>query len=94
MIFINFFAFTCKSSSGNTVYTRYDSVTLLHASLNCNCKRITFSCIFFLAFWQKAVSAKSNTSVNAMHICIRIGASRNKLIQSTLNCLKIKFRQI
>lgn len=58
------------------------------------CKRITFSCIFFLAFWQKAVSAKSNTSVNAMHICIRIGASRNKLIQSTLNCLKINFRQI
>lgn len=51
-----------------------------------------FGCAFFLSgFLQRAASVKTNSLVNVIHICIRVGRFRELLIQIHSNLLQIYF---
>lgn len=54
-----------------------NTVNVLHLAVYC-----------FRWFWQKAASAKSSASLNAMQMCIRIGAYRNMLNYRYANYLE------
>lgn len=55
-----------------------------------NCKCISYGCVFFLAFWQKAASDKSSTLYIAKCYNVRINKSIHKYSKINANLLKIQ----